>query len=583
MFTDLWGLLRWAYKNRHDVFPFLWRHWTIVALVLLWVLLIFWVNYEEALAAFFSHDIVAVPLLAWGIVVCAHYLWRWRQNQFRLGLETFGIVLLAVLVFLLWNQLIVEPAGYRKHYLDSSLTAFVTDLCGALIDEGAPVPELSDSPVDCEDLPLLSPQGLASSGKTLLVADWERHVVFALESSGVERPNLPGVPMLKGRRLAGDGSPGCVDSSDALRSKFHQPSDIAVDKERRFAYVADYGNGAIRRISLASKDSRGTHEVCTVMTCGDPYLPACGFTRADRTSGSPGTLSPTSASPATSFGLCRCDDLLPVEIDPPIFEVASGTTGIEDSSAEADADGPSAEGRCALENPTGISLDPNGNIYVADESTNTISRIDLIPGEGGMYTPRYRILLGDRMQGWTSSDVLLPKLAVPASQVRFQLPSDVYVPEAGVMFIADNWNNAIRKVTFSETATGAIHFEGIGRFAGTGQKGFKDGDADSEAMFNKPADIAQIPGGRFFVATDSENDLIRVIDATIVDRPVAYTLAGNGLVGRPMESGAVFNLKQFRFNSPWGIVVFSGGLVVADAGNHRLEWIHVPKLKIPQN
>lgn len=49
--------------------------------------------------------------------------------------------------------------------------------------------------------------------------------------------------------LAGGGEAGLRDGQGAA-ARFMHPSDVVVDREARFIYVADYGNNAIRRISF---------------------------------------------------------------------------------------------------------------------------------------------------------------------------------------------------------------------------------------------------------------------------------------------------------------------------------------------
>ena len=82
--------------------------------------------------------------------------------------------------------------------------------------------------------------------------------------------------------------------------------------------------------------------------------------------------------------------------------------------------------------------------------------------------------------------------------VRLQHPLGIHY-EDGVLYIADSYNNKIKRVF--------PHTRSVLSFLGTGEPGYRDGEG-SQALFHEPQDVS-IAGGRLYVA-DTNNHAIRV-------------------------------------------------------------------------
>ena len=82
----------------------------------------------------------------------------------------------------------------------------------------------------------------------------------------------------------------------------------------------------------------------------------------------------------------------------------------------------------------------------------------------------------------------------------FDAPVGVAVDADGNLYVADTYNDRIRKVSKDGQVT---------TIAGTGLPGYKDGAAN-EAQFDTPCGIAVDKQGNIFVA-DTANDTIRKI------------------------------------------------------------------------
>src|SRR5439155_6059077 len=134
--------------------------------------------------------------------------------------------------------------------------------------------------------------------------------------------------------------------------------------------------------------------------------------------------------------------------------------------------------------------------------------------------------------------------------VRFRVPAGVAVDRAGNVYVADTFNNAIRKVTAGGVVTTLAALPGsFGSTDGTG----------SNARFNYPDKLDVDSAGNVYVA-DSGNSTIR----KVTPEGVVTTLAGKaGSFGSANGTGNVA-----RFNTPEGIAVDStGNVYVADLGN----------------
>ena len=142
------------------------------------------------------------------------------------------------------------------------------------------------------------------------------------------------------------------------------------------------------------------------------------------------------------------------------------------------------------------------------------------------------------------------------SAARFDWPEGVAVDSAGNVYVADCRNDEIRKITPSGVVT---------TLAGSaGQYGSSDGTG-SAARFDGPMGVAVDSAGNVYVA-DYGNDEIRKITPS----GVVTTLAGSaGQTGSSDGTGSAA-----RFYYPEGVAVDSAGNVyVADAGNDEIRKI----------
>jgi len=148
-------------------------------------------------------------------------------------------------------------------------------------------------------------------------------------------------------------------------------------------------------------------------------------------------------------------------------------------------------GRSARFNePSGIAVDDDGVIYIADTGNHLIRKI-----EDGRVTT----IAGVHERIPTGEDYAFGGFEDgPADSAQFTFPQGLFFAE-GVLFIADTGNNVIRALT----AVGNVI-----TIAGNGEPGDANGPQD-EAMMNKPTGVV-FRNGRLYIA-DSLNNKIKVI------------------------------------------------------------------------
>lgn len=139
-----------------------------------------------------------------------------------------------------------------------------------------------------------------------------------------------------------------------------------------------------------------------------------------------------------------------------------------------------------------------------------------------------------------------------ATNVALNGPQGVAVDAAGNVYIADTWNNAIRKVDVHGTIT---------TVAGNGTSGYSgDGGAATNAQLSGPGVVNVDAAGNLYIV---DNYRVRKVDT----HGTITTVAGNGTAGYSGDGGAATNAGL----DPAGVVVDAvGNLYVSDYDNHRI-------------
>ena len=404
----------------------------------------------------------------------------------------------------------------------------------------------------------LSPSGLAADGEgSLYVADEQNHSIRKIIISTGEVTTV-----------AGTGITGLVNGKSDI-AQFNSPTGVLVDLNKNLV-VADAQNHQLRRIVIqplkvpltantSFTDASGTQvkAVLDVAALGlDPSV-TYYFRWKSSPSGitqllgqsfflydfpSVETVAASSVTPNSAQLNANVDPkasrtvvALEYSTDPGLlkpYEVTplagSGVAGFVDSAGIA----------AQFSNPSGVAIKSNGDVFVADRLNH---RVRKITAAGVVST-----FVGSGVAGSANGT---------GTAAQFEKPTGLAIDGSGNLYVADESNHRIRKITPAGV---------VSTFAGTGVAGYAEGAA-AAAKFLYPAGVAVDADGNVYVA-DSENHRIRMIAAA---DGMVTTLAGNGVSG---FNDGVFSNAQF--SSPQGISVSAAGSVlVADTGNHRIRVI----------
>jgi sugar lactone lactonase YvrE len=266
-------------------------------------------------------------------------------------------------------------------------------------------------------------------------------------------------------------------------------------------------------------------------------------------------------------------------------------TGVAGSAGDG---GPATAAQ--LNAPFSVARDRNGNLYVADNNNNRVTRVDSsgvsttvagtgapgFSGDGGPATASQlngpsgvavdaagALVIGDtgnhRVRRVDSAGVITTVAGTgaygfsgdggPATAAKLSLIYGVAVDTAGGILISDSGNHRVRRVS----ADGVIS-----AFAGAGVAGSGgDGGPARSAQLRSPAGMAVDGAGEVFIA-DFGAHRVRKVDRN----GVISTIAGSGLQGFSGDGGSAL---AAALDTPAGVAVGSGGAVyVADSGNSRV-------------
>ncbi|PZF71496.1 NHL domain-containing protein [Taibaiella soli] len=199
-----------------------------------------------------------------------------------------------------------------------------------------------------------------------------------------------------------------------------------------------------------------------------------------------------------------------------------------------------------INQPYGVALDANNNVYIADYNNNRVRKVDAATG-----------IISTIAGNGTSSSTGDGGLATNAT---LKGPSGIVVDKFGNIYVSELGGNKVRKIATNGN---------ISTFAGNSTPTFAgDGNLAVNASLNSPIGLATDTAGNIYIA-DELNNRIRMVNTT----GYISTVAGNGPSGSGSYAGdgAVATSSTVRLNKPYGVAVApNGDIYIADNGNCKI-------------
>jgi len=360
--------------------------------------------------------------------------------------------------------------------------------------------------------------------------------------------------------VAGNGTIGYTgDGGPAKNASLNFASGVGFYAPTRTLWISDGGNAAIRQVDLKTGiiNTFVGNGTCT-------FLPLTLCNPMGLTTDSAGNLHVADGSTG---------QVLRVSVPGKTVSLDAGVLG-----GGFNDDGHAASATLFL-GPSDVILDPTGEVFTVDSGNARVRK--------GSGTQNIMTVAG----GYVGDG----KLATAAA---FNVPLNLAFDVAGNLYVADTFNNRIRKLTPSGR---------ISTFAGDGSTGyFGDGGPANKAILNQPFGVATDSAANVFIA-DTSNQVVRKVDnsktiTTFASIPMAQSMttdsagnlyiadaipncviwkimpdgtrtivAGKGQCGFGGDGGPATQALLFR---PFGVAFDSAGnLYIADTHNQRVRMV----------
>lgn len=307
---------------------------------------------------------------------------------------------------------------------------------------------------------------------------------------------------------AGDGTSGTTDATGTA-ARFSAPQGIARDSVGNL-FVTDQNSHRIRKINTAGV-------VTTLAGSMQGFSDGAGTVALFK---APQSIVIDSAGNlfVTDQGNHR---IRKIDTAGVVTTVAGNTQGFSDATGTA----------ALFDNPQGITLDSEGNLFVSDTGNNCVRKINT----AGVVTT-----IAGGLQG--SADGV-------GTLAQFMAPQGLTLDSAGNLLVADLDNHRIRKINTAGVVTTIVG----------GLQGSADG-IGSAAQFSNPRGVTIDTAGILYVI-DTINHHIRRMDTD----GTVITIAGSNLGFSDGVGTAAW------FNMPMRAVVDSAGILyIVDSSNHRI-------------
>ncbi len=247
-----------------------------------------------------------------------------------------------------------------------------------------------------------------------------------------------------------------------------------------------------------------------------------------------------------------------------------------------------------LSGPSGVAVDSNGNLFIADTYNNVIREVDAtngdittiagkhgsggnggqIPsGSGGQSGSSSSNQSGSssRSGGGSGSNVGFTPGSVSATSAKLHFPQGIYVPSPGVIDFADTFNNEIREITLQNGMLNTI--AGDHTYGDSG-----DGGLATSAELGEPFSMTLDAAGDIFIADTYNNAIREVAESNAAAKTLGVsigdivTVAGGDAAAYSSDPGPA---SASELDDPLSVAVDgSNNIYIADTSNNAVREVN---------
>jgi len=223
---------------------------------------------------------------------------------------------------------------------------------------------------------------------------------------------------------------------------------------------------------------------------------------------------------------------------------ADGTINTIAGNGNPNFAGDNGPAMSAQVDPVAVATDSKGNVYIADGVNYRIRKID----NNGIITT----VAGNGMEGYEGDNG-------PALSAEIDFVTDLAVDNSGNIYLADYFNYEVRKIDSSGMMTA---------FAGGLLYGFYSDGVPATTDVILPYSVAFDGSSNLYISdADANNVGVRRVD---LSSGLIYTVAGSGELGFTGDGGAALSAE---LDYPAGLAIGGGVVYFADVENARVRKI----------
>jgi uncharacterized protein (TIGR03437 family) len=323
------------------------------------------------------------------------------------------------------------------------------------------------------------------SAGSIYIADTSNHRIRKITPDGIVTT------------VAGNGIPGYNgDNIPATSASLKAPQSVAVDAAGNI-YIADTSNARVRMVSPQGVITTVVGGAPLAVTVFDDGIPAVG---AD--------ILPTAIA-VDAAGNLYISDFFTNRVRKVVNGMITTVAGNQKQDFSGDG-GPALQ--AALNTPTGLAVDADGNVYIGDSANERVRKVTL---DGNIET-----VAGNDLFRYSGD-------GGPATSATLNLPYAIALDKSGNLYIVEPEQARVRKVAPNGSIT---------TFAGTGQQGYNgDNIPATSAKLWFPSGVAVDGIGAVYIGDQLSGKIRRVApDGTIItvadglNGPQAVLIDGSG-------------------------------------------------------